>query len=246
MRSDWYLDFFQGVTVEFWRRAAAPELTAVEAGFLAGIFPAGSRLLDAPCGTGRHALALGRRGYRVVGVDGSAEFLADGRAELARGVQGVELVQADIQDLPVDGDFDGAYCFGNSFGYFEYPGMVRFVRRVAAVLKPGGRFVVQTGMAAESILPQLETEAVYEVGDIRMTLHNRYDAANSCLETEGFFDQAGRRESRRWWHWVYTVGELRRLLGTAGLEVVDLYGSMDRTPYRVGDPQLLLVAAKTG
>ena len=58
--------------------------------------------------------------------------------------------------------------------------------------------------------------------------------------------QALPRLSGHWWHWVYTVGELRRLLGAAGLEVVDLYGSMDRTPYRVGDPQLLLVAAKTG
>lgn len=244
MRSDWYVDFFQGVTVELWRRAATPALTGPEADFLAGLFPAGSRLLDAPCGTGRHAVALARRGCCVVGVDGSAEFLADGRAELARDALDVEFVQGDIQALAVEGVFDGAYCFGNSFGYFEYPGMVRFVRRVADVLKPGGRFVVQTGMAAESILPHLDQEAVYEVGDIRMTLHNHYDATESCLETEGIFEQNGRRESRRWWHWVYTVGEMRRLLGTAGLEVVDLYASTDRAPYRVGDPQLLLVARK--
>lgn len=36
-------------------------------------------ILDVGCGTGRHALELARRGYRVVGVDLSESLLAQGR-----------------------------------------------------------------------------------------------------------------------------------------------------------------------
>ena len=36
-------------------------------------------ILDVDCGTGRHALELARRGYRVVGVDLSESLLAQGR-----------------------------------------------------------------------------------------------------------------------------------------------------------------------
>src|SRR2546428_8364146 len=37
--------------------------------------PAGGRILDAPCGIGRHATRLAKMGYRTVGVDLSPEFV---------------------------------------------------------------------------------------------------------------------------------------------------------------------------
>jgi len=52
----------------------------------------------------------------------------------------------------VDGEaiYDGAYCFGNSFGFLAYDDMEAFVNGVAQALKPGARFVIETGMTAES------------------------------------------------------------------------------------------------
>ncbi|GIU87648.1 MAG: hypothetical protein KatS3mg009_2163 [Acidimicrobiia bacterium] len=38
--------------------------------------PPGARVLDAGCGPGRHALELARRGFHVVGVDHSPDFVA--------------------------------------------------------------------------------------------------------------------------------------------------------------------------
>lgn len=42
--------------------------------------PKGSRILDVPCGVGRHAIPLARRGYNVTGVDFSPLFISRAHA----------------------------------------------------------------------------------------------------------------------------------------------------------------------
>jgi hypothetical protein len=44
---------------------------------------------------------------------------------------------------------------------------------------------------------------------------------------------------------VYTVGELRELLGEAGFIVEGLFASPAKGPFHVGAPRLLVVACKT-
>ena len=70
------------------------------------------------------------------------------------------------------------------------------------------------------------------------------DSDLSCLETAATFVRNGRTEVRKWWHWVYTVGEIRRLLEPVGLAITNLYGSHDGQPYELGSPLLLIVAEK--
>lgn len=55
-----------------------------------------------------------------------------------------------------DAEFDGAFCFGNSFGYLNPQEASDFVSAMTRALKPGSRFVLETGMAAESLLPALQ------------------------------------------------------------------------------------------
>src|SRR5690242_14800743 len=63
--SAWYADFFTELPNAFWRAAVPPHLTAAEVDFVAGMagLRPGARVLDVPCGSGRHALDLARRGY---------------------------------------------------------------------------------------------------------------------------------------------------------------------------------------
>ena len=42
--------------------------------------PKGGRILDVPCGVGRHAIPFARRGYNVTGVDFSPVFISRARA----------------------------------------------------------------------------------------------------------------------------------------------------------------------
>ncbi len=110
--------FFSGVALEFWRRAMSPEQTRREADFLAKVLtcPPPSRLLDVPCGNGRHAVELAGRGYQLTGVDSSEEFIAEARAATPLPIR---WLLGDMRELPWSGEFDGAYCSGNSFAYFD-------------------------------------------------------------------------------------------------------------------------------
>jgi ubiquinone/menaquinone biosynthesis C-methylase UbiE len=66
----------------------------------------GLRVLDAGCGTGRHALWLGLSGARVTAVDFSNGMLARARAK--PGAEGVDFLQHDLESpLPfADASFD--------------------------------------------------------------------------------------------------------------------------------------------
>src|SRR6187551_1234668 len=123
---EWWKDFFNGLAVEFWREAVPPEVTLGEVEFLWKHLrlTAGARVLDVPCGAGRLAIPLARRGARVTGVDVSAEFLDAAREEASRANADAAWIHADMRELP-RGDsnrFDAAFCFGNSFGYLDDSG----------------------------------------------------------------------------------------------------------------------------
>ncbi len=70
----------------------------------------GAEVLDIGCGTGRHAVQLARRGFRVTGVDLSPGMLAEAaRAAAEAGVE-VELIEADATAFDLGRMFDAAIC----------------------------------------------------------------------------------------------------------------------------------------
>jgi ubiquinone/menaquinone biosynthesis C-methylase UbiE len=100
--------------------------------------PDAAAVLDVPCGGGVafRGVPSERRG-RYVAADLSPFMLARARREAARlGLDGVELVQADVERLPfADGSFDLCVSY-NSLHCFPAP--ERAVGEIARVLRPGG------------------------------------------------------------------------------------------------------------
>ena len=247
MRTRWYETFFRGIALDLWRHAVSDEQTHAEVDFLVSEIdpPAGGRLLDVPCGNGRHARELAGRGYRLTGVDLSEEFIDQARREAKGASLEVDWRLDDMRNLSAEAVYDGAYCMGNCFGYLEHDGMVEFVEALARSLKPGGRFVLETGMAAESALPALAENEWMRLGDIVLLIHNEYHATESRLDTEYTFIRDGKSDTRASSHYVYSVAELGRLLAGAGLVPKKHFASVDLKPFDLGEERLLLVAEKS-
>jgi SAM-dependent methyltransferase len=241
--NDWFHDFFHGLAVDFWvavSPSAEADLPLLEKAFGA----AGGAILDVACGAGRHSIPLARRGYRVTGVDLSTTFLDEARRRSNAEALSIEWHRGDMRELPWRDRFDGALCFGNSFGYCDREGTRAFVHTLAASLKPGGAFVLETGATAESLLPALQTRRWMEVGDILFFSNATYDTAASRLDVDYSFVRGSVRESATAHTWIYTVAELRALFANEGLIVEQLCSSATGDPFRLGDPRLLLVARK--
>jgi len=238
----WFETFFEGLALDMWRGAVTPETTAREADFLERALELGAGMcaLDVPCGGGRHAVELTRRGVRMTGVDISAAFI-----EEARGKSGaVEWVLGDMRDLPWRARFDAGYCWGNSFAYFDHENCVRFLEAVARALKPGGRFVLESGAVAESILPALQAERKMRVADIDFESRNRYAAVESRMDITYTFTRGEQREVKPIHQWVHSAGEIGRMMRGAGLQLMEAFGDLERNSYAVGSPRFIVVARR--
>jgi len=242
LKSQWFETFFQGPAVDFWNRAMTPALTLSDVDFLEktfGVQP-GARLLDVPCGNGRHSIELARRGYRVTGIDLSDEFLSAARTALD-----ADWRKGDMRELELEPSmFDGAFCFGNSFGYLDHSGVTAFLSALAGAMRPGAKLVIETGVTAESILPTLVQKRWHRLGDLMVLSENRYDPWESCLNIDYTFVRGSTIETRPTASYVFTTAELRRMLDTAGFQTLSFQGGVTDEPYALGSPRLIVIALR--
>jgi SAM-dependent methyltransferase len=92
--------------------------TIQETAFIRGCVPLPDfrKVADVCCGMGRHARALSKHGYSVIGIDRDADVIAKARALAG----GPTYVNADVRDYrPDPGGFDVAMIMSQSFGYFD-------------------------------------------------------------------------------------------------------------------------------
>jgi SAM-dependent methyltransferase len=116
-------------------------------------YPPAGPVLDVGCGTGDLALALARRGLKVLGVDSAPGAIAKARAkassvmpDVARQVE-FQVGNALHPEL-FPGPF-GAVVDSGFFHLFGAPERQRFAQELATALVPGGRYYL-LGFAIDS------------------------------------------------------------------------------------------------
>ena len=245
-RREWFHDFFDASYVAQLREEKPPAQTRREVDFVlkALALPPGARILDVPCGYGRHASVLARRGCRVVAVDLSRAMIAEARRRFAEGPR-LAFVRRDMRRLAYRAEFDAVVNLYTSFGYFTAAENRAVLRRFARALRPGGRLLIDhRDPAYDATLP---SRPWYRAGRTRFLLEDRrFDRRTGVTESTQLVLMPGRRwvRQRHFRIQELTLGQWRRALRGAGLSLERAYGGYDGRRYHRGMTGRLIVVAR--
>lgn len=128
------------------------------------------RVLDLACGFGRHSIELAKRGYSVVGVDITRDFIEEARRKAAYEGVDAKFICADLRDVAFDDAFDVALNIADgAIGYLESDEEnLKIFDLIASSLKKGGKHFMNICNAehAEMHFPK----RYWEIGDKELSL----------------------------------------------------------------------------
>ena len=198
----------------------------------------GQRLLDAPCGAGRVAYPLSKRGVQVVGIDLRRAFMDRAHRRFKKDGVRADLRCMDLRSMEFENEFHAVCNWFNSFGYFSDGENGDVARRFARALRPGGRLLIDQ-LNRERILRNFRPVDVKH--GVRML--SRWDARQERITVQRVIAGIAEEESRSSQR-LYTPAQMRELLAAAGLEVESVHGSLNGEPCHRGSDRMIVVARK--
>lgn len=208
--------------------------------------PSGARILDLPCGQGRHAHLLAEAGYNVDGVDLSKHLITIAKK---RGTgPSLRYRLGDMRALPSkwSGRFDAVANLFTSFGFFDDArDDMRVIRECARVLKPGG-LMVWHGGSRDGVMARFLSRDWWTLKDGTVVAQDRsFDPLTGFLSIESTWQSAKRPTERRA-HRIrlYTASRLAELMLDAGLVVEQAWESFTERPLTRRSSEMLLIARK--
>ena len=245
--SDWWKSYFDDHYLLEYEPLFTLERDRREVARLLDILglPAGARILDCPCGQGRHAHLLAEAGFDVDGVDYSRHLLAiatrRGRGPVLR------YTRADMRALPEPwtGRFDAVVNLFTSFGFFADPADdAQVIAEFARVLAPGGTLVWHGG-SRDGVMARFLDRDWWTTADGTVVAHERrFDPLAGQLHIRSVWrgpSGSGEREHRIR---LYTATRLAELCAACGLIIHEAYDGWTEKPLSRRSSEMLLVARK--
>ncbi len=205
-----WADFFEGLFDRFLEKR--PEL-----------------VLDLACGTGPMTRTLAKRGYDMIGVDGSEEMLAKAYAEGG----GILYLLQDMRELELYGTVGATVCCLDSINYLlEERDVARVFSLVHNYLDPDGLFLFDVNSPYKFERIYGDNAYILEDETAFCGWQNEYDRGTGICDfylsifeeqRDGSYLRADEHQRER----CYERDTLCRLLTEAGFEVLGLYGDYE-------------------
>lgn len=238
---DWWRDYFGDDFFHLHVDLFPEELSRREvAGMLELMqLPIGARILDVPCGWGRHAVLLADNGYEVIGADISHDLLR-------RAPEGLPYVAADVRMQPfTSATFDAVINVFTSLGLFlDDAEDLKALREAHRLLKPGGKFLLESMHRDDVIADYAERDRWTLPDGTQVQVRRRFDAVQGISYEKLRWrkgDQVGYKQHALR---LRTASDIDVLLRAAGFNDIGYYGDWDGSPFTHRDTSLIAVATR--
>lgn len=192
-------------------------------------------LVELAVGNGRVAIPVAREtGRSVIGIDSSPPMLEQARRRAAEAGVVLDLRDGDMRDLELEAPAGLIYCpFRALFHLPTWADRRRTFERVAASLRPGGRFAWNAFAFDHHLASQADGQ--HDDDPIPHTLH--YSVGDNRID---IVPDEGEKISL-WWA---TKNEWLGLIDAAGLELEAVFGGFEREPLEDGSREYVFIVRR--
>lgn len=204
------------------------------------------RVLDQCCGIGSLAAPLAERGFGVIGVDQSAEYIERARRS---GASGATFAAADAVQFTANPGCHAGFNWWTSYGYAPTREQNRAMLEAAfRSLLPGARFALDTMNLAGVLRHFEETVTVVREtpkGEITMTRKSRMDLESGRLLKRWTYEIEGREISAHNTSLMLSMPhDLAEDLESAGFRVESFFAGTDGRSLSIDDARCIVLARK--
>ena len=201
-------------------------------------------IVELAVGNGRVAIPVAREtGRKVIGIDSSPAMLAQARERVHEAGVDVELHEGDMRDLELGEPAGLIYCpFRALLHLPTWADRRRVFERVAAGLRPGGRFAWNVFVFDPAIAASL-ADRLRRRPDGKTWEWTEYDPTDARIDITAYVGPPGEDERRLSLWWI-NRSEWEGLIDVAGLEVEALYGGFEREPFTAESREFVWVTRK--
>lgn len=244
----WWRTYFDDVFFRLHEDLFPEEDTRVEVSAMRELLALATdaRVLDVPCGWGRHAILLGEAGHAAFGADISLPLLERAVAVARNAGLPVRFAASDMRELPFrDGSFDAVLNVFTSLGLFlSDEEDLRALGEAARVLRDGGSLLLESMHRDDVIADYAERDAWSLPDGTRVRVRRRFDPVTGISEERLQWKSGDERGEKRHALRLRTATEIDRLLGMAGFRDREYFGDWDASPLRRRSPRLIAIARK--
>jgi ubiquinone/menaquinone biosynthesis C-methylase UbiE len=208
--------------------------------------PDGARVLDLPCGWGRHTLLLPEAGQDAFGADLSVDLLR----RAVRGARGAGLpsrfAASDVRELPFrDASFDAVLNLFTSLGLFlDDREDIRALAEAHRVLRPGGQFLLESMHRDDVVCTYAERDRWTLPNGIEVRVRRRFNPVTGISEEKLRWRRGEEGGEKSHALKLRTATEIDGLLRAAGFDEIRYYGDWTGEQLRYDSPRVIAVARK--
>lgn len=189
------------------------------------------RILDLACGYGRHSLSFARKGFEVVGIDITRDYVEDALTTAGKEGLNARFILSDLRDIRFENEFDVVLNLADgAIGYLEDDSEnLKIFDVISKALKPGGKHLMDICNAehAECFFPACN----WEIGEKAIALSRfEWDARKRIMLFGGWNIPYGKPAEKPGILYgdpirLYSIDELERILQERNMKIINTFST---------------------